>query len=235
MKSTLKAVTLSLSLLAGSLLSTASFAQEAENAQVAKEVQWLLRNSYSLHHHALGGNLRTEDGLKIPFELTLQENMVRFKFQNPIQIVHLDIEEGGAELREVVTGSNQPVPAERYAELIRGTDICYEDLAMRFLHWPNPELLGEESIKTRATWKLRIYNPGKLGPYHAVEVWVDKDSGGMLQLRAYNFDGKMVKEFKVVSGQKIDGAWVLKQMRIESFEPGETIPYTRTYLEIDRQ
>jgi hypothetical protein len=37
-----------------------------------------------------------------------------------------------------------------------------------------------------------------------------------------------------VSGQKIDGRWFLKQMRIEELQPGTTKVVARTYLEIKK-
>ena len=40
------------------------------------------------------------------------------------------------------------------------------------------------------------------------------------------------RRFKVISGQKIEGAWYLKQMRIEA-PAGATKDKTPTYLEVD--
>jgi hypothetical protein len=42
-----------------------------------------------------------------------------------------------------------------------------------------------------------------------------------------------LRRFEVVSGQRIDGQWMLKQMRIERFTPeSSTRPAARSYLEI---
>ena len=43
-----------------------------------------------------------------------------------------------------------------------------------------------------------------------------------------------MKKFEVVSAQKIEGRWFLKQMRIERLEPGTNHVQSRTYLEIKK-
>ena len=61
---------------------------------------------------------------------------------------------------------------------------------------------------------------------------MDKESGALLRAEAYDWQGKQIKRFEVVSGQKLDGKWYLKQMRIESLDPGNDHARSRTYLEI---
>ena len=52
-----------------------------------------------------------------------------------------------------------------------------------------------------------------------MNLWVDKESGALLQAEAYDWQGKLIKRFEVISGQKLEGKWYLKQMRIESARP----------------
>ena len=49
-----------------------------------------------------------------------------------------------------------------------------------------------------------------------------------------HWDGKIAKRFEVVSAQKIDDRWFLKQMRVEEMKPGTNKVQARTYLEIKR-
>jgi hypothetical protein len=42
----------------------------------------------------------------------------------------------------------------------------------------------------------------------------------------------LLRRFEIISAQKIDGLWMLKQMRIESFEAGNPDPVSRRYLEV---
>ena len=45
---------------------------------------------------------------------------------------------------------------------------------------------------------------------------------------------EVAKRFEVISAQKIDNRWFLKQMRVEELEPGTSKVQARTYLEIKK-
>jgi Outer membrane lipoprotein-sorting protein len=68
--------------------------------------------------------------------------------------------------------------------------------------------------------------------YASVRVWVAKQSGAMLRAEAFDAQSRLVKKFEVISGQKIEGKWFLKQMRIERYDPATGNLASRTYLEI---
>ena len=209
--------------------------EEASEINDPAEILAWVRYSNAAQDNDLFGTLRNARGERVRFRLTMKNSYLRFTFDEPLQIIQLNIEDSSYLLREVVNGSTVEIPSARYAEPIRGSDILYEDLAMRFLYWPNPTLEGEQRVKTRKCWKLRIYNPIKLGPYHCVEIWVDQGSGGIMRMQCYDYDGKMIKRCSVNSGHKLSsGVWVLKEMRVESYHPGENTPYARSYLEIDK-
>jgi hypothetical protein len=53
-------------------------------------------------------------------------------------------------------------------------------------------------------------------------------------MEAYDGNNQLVKRFEVVSAQKIDNRWFLKQMRIEQLQPGTDHVQSRTYLEIKK-
>jgi negative regulator of sigma E activity len=66
-----------------------------------------------------------------------------------------------------------------------------------------------------------------------VRVWLDEASGALLRIEGFDWQGKLLRRFEVVSGQRIDGQWMLKQMRIEKFSPeNSSRPTGRSYLEI---
>jgi hypothetical protein len=69
--------------------------------------------------------------------------------------------------------------------------------------------------------------------YSKVLLWIGKNSPALMQAEAYDSNGKVIRRFKVISGQKTEeGIWILKEMRIESMagSPADRAP---TYLEID--
>jgi negative regulator of sigma E activity len=106
-------------------------------------------------------------------------------------------------------------------------------LSLGFLYWPDARLLGKESVRGRSAWKLEL-RPGRRGSEFAVvRVWQDEASGALLRIEGFDWQGKLLRRFEVVSGQKIDGQWMLKQMRIERFGPENAArPLQRSYLEI---
>ena len=72
----------------------------------------------------------------------------------------------------------------------------------------------------RALLEIAIRAPSRDSPYSNVLLWVDEASGALMRLDCYDWKGQLVKRFEVVSGQKIDNRWFLKQMRIEELQPG---------------
>jgi len=112
--------------------------------------------------------------------------------------------------------------------------VTYEDLAFKFLYWPTARVLGEENVRTRNCWKLQLRAPSRESQYSNVLLWIDKASGALMRMEGYDWNAQLAKRFEVVSAQKIEGRWFLKQMRIEELQPGTNHVQWRTYLEIKR-
>ena len=55
-----------------------------------------------------------------------------------------------------------------------------------------------------------------------------------MRMEGYDWNGQLKKRFEVVSAQKIEGRWFLKQMRIEEMESGTNKVRSRSYLEIKK-
>jgi hypothetical protein len=209
-------------------------AQEAAEPS-AEDIQRLVKLSYIRKDMTLKGQLRNDEtGAEAPFVLSMLENTIRFRFEAPVQIINLDLNDKGFVLREVVKGKNAPVPKAKYDEKIRATDITYEDLSMRFLYWPNPVKLDKETVKHRTCWKLRLNNPDTSGAYGVAFIWVDSTSGGIMRMEGYDRQGKLIKRYEVISGMKVGDGWMLKQLRIESFDAATKKRTGRTYLELEK-
>jgi len=191
----------------------------------AQQIQELVRYSHSLQQADLVGQIKADNGAKATFDLKISGQRVRFRFRKPEQTIVLDNLHGGYKLTESVKGSpTKTVPSSKYGDPIRGTDMLYEDLAMRFLYWPQTNLKGVESIKGRDAWKLHIVNPNRrprVGPYSQVYIWVDQKSGGLMKMEAFDWDGHRTKIYEVRSAQKIKGTWMLKKMDVETYKKGK--------------
>ncbi len=181
----------------------------------------------------LQGQLRT-DGKIIPFRITQTGPVIRYTFSNPPEVLQLRLGEKSSSLDLVLENSTKKFAASRLDDRIGGTAVTYGDLALKFLYWPRAEVQGEEIVRTRNCWQLRLQPPSRDAQYSNVLLWIDKESGAMMRIQAYDWQGRLTKRFEVVSAQKIDGRWFLKQMRIEEFEPGTSKVRSRSYLEIQK-
>lgn len=205
----------------------------------AEQVLELVRRSYALQNHRMAGELRDDDSGKVePLELTLTGKVMRFRFKNaPPEIVHLDLTTTPATLWQVKSGGSSPIPLANAADPVRGMDFNYEDLSLRFTYWKNVKMMDANARLTAARvkcWLIRVTAPDQKGPYYTVDLWVEKASGGVAKMIAYNTASKEVKRFQVTKIQKVDGATVLKEMRIESFNPLNGEQKGRTYLTLDK-
>lgn len=227
-------------LLASALVASCAPALRAEDPPElnADQVLELVRRSYALQNHRMAGELRDDDtGKAEPLELTLTGNVMRFRFKNtPPEIVHLDLTTTPATLWQVKAGGSSPVPLSNAADPLRGMDLNYEDLSLRFMYWKTVKMLDANARLGAARvkcWLIRVTAPDTKGPYYTVDLWVEKASGGIGKMEAYNTVSKMVKRFQVTKIQKADGATLLKEMRIESFNPLNGEPKGRTYLSLE--
>jgi hypothetical protein len=207
------------------------------HGQGQPDPQVILRNvrlAQASQNHTLSGRLRT-GGRSIPFRLVLAGTTIRYEFSDPQQTLILRMLDRDSRLEEVSGGSSSRVGPAKFDTMVRDTDISYEDLALKFLYWPNATLAGEETKLMRKCWKILV-EPGARGSsqYSRAMLWIEKESGALMQAEAFDAAGNLARRFKVISGQKVDGLWMLKQMRIEGVAQGKSKDRTPTYLEIQR-
>src|SRR5690349_13037858 len=181
----------------------------------------------------LRGQLR-ENETVVPFHLIQNGSTVRYVFSNPDETLQLQLGENDSRLEEISSEGAERVRPAQFDRKIRGTDVTYEDLALKFLYWPGPQLVGVETITTGNCWKLELRPGTNQSQYSRVLLWNHQNSGALMRLEGYNAKGQLVKRFNVVSAQKIQDRWYLKQMRIESFEAGTNQVKSRTYFEINK-
>jgi len=206
---------------------------DAASFPTAQEILASVRMQQSMQQLDLQGQLR-EDNLVIPFRLIQTGPVIRYSFENPEEVLQLRLGENGSRLDVVSDTTTKRVPASKLNQKIRGTAATYADMALKFLYWPDGVFLGEETVRTRRCWKLQLRAPSRESPYSNVLLCVDEASGALMRLDCYDAKGQLVKRFEVISGQKIDNRWFLKQMRIEELQPGTNNVVGRTYLEIKK-
>jgi Outer membrane lipoprotein-sorting protein len=199
----------------------------------AQEILQSVRMLETRQQLDLDGQLRQNDNV-VPFHITQNGPVIRYSFSDPDEVLQLRLGENGSRLDLLNGDAADSFPAEKLNEKIRDTGVTYEDLALKFLYWPNGRVLGDETVHARSCWKLRLAAPSRDSQYANVFIWVDKKSGALMRLEGYDVGGKLVKRFEVVSTQKIDNRWFLKQMRVDEMQPGTNKVQSRTYLEIKK-
>ena len=204
-----------------------------EPAPSAQEILASVRMLETRQQMDLHGQLRDNETV-IPFRLIQTGPIIRYSFSNPAEELQLRLGENSSRLDVVTDTGTETLAASKLDQKIRGTGVTYEDLALKFLYWPNARVLGQENIRTRACWKLQLRAPSLQSQYSNVLLWVDKTSGALMRLEGFDWNDQLSKRFEVVSAQKIDNRWFLKQMRIEELEPGTNKVQSRTYLEIKK-
>ena len=174
------------------------FAGKTIEQLTADEVLKLVRYSYTLYDRDFTGQLRLGVVKKVPFLLSLKPESIRFIFSEPDQVIYLDTRNKDFSLFEGIDGKDlQPVSEEKYGEQIRGTDVTYDDLSMRFLYWPNARIVKQEKFKGRDVWLVRARNPdGQRGIYSTVDCWIDKESGGLMKMLGYNRQGRPIRQVR---------------------------------------
>ena len=217
--------------LAISLAATVS--AHCQSPPSAKDILASVRMIESKQELDLQGQLRQND-VVVPFRLVQNGPLIRYSFANPDEVLQLRLGENGSRLDVVTDAGTEKFAGSKLNEKIRGTGVTYEDLAFKFLYWPTARLLGDEKVRTRNCWKLQLRAPSRESQYSNVLLWVDKASGALMRMEGYDWNAQLAKRFEVVSAQKIEGRWFLKQMRVEEFQPGTNHVQARTYLEIKR-
>jgi Outer membrane lipoprotein-sorting protein len=205
----------------------------AQRYPAAQDILASVRMQESVQRLDLQGQLR-QDTIIVPFHLIQTGPVIRYSFENPEEVLQLRLGEYSSRLDVVSDTETKRLVASKLNQKIRGTGVTYEDLALKFLYWPDGIVLGEETVRTRRCWKMQLRAPSQDSQYSNVFLWVDENSGALMRLEGYNSKGQLMKRFEVVSGQKIDGRWFLKQMRIEELRPGTNDVIARTYLEIKK-
>jgi hypothetical protein len=205
----------------------------AEPAPSAQDILNSVRMRQAQQQIDLRGQLRQNE-VVIPFQVLQNGSVVRYIFSKPEETLQLRLGENDSRLDQISNDGAEKIAPAQFDRKIRGTGVTYEDLALKFLYWPNPRLLGPETITTGNCWKLELRPGSNQSQYARVVVWVHQNSGALMRLEGYDAKGQIIKRFNVVSAQKIEDRWFLKQMRIETFDPGTNHVLSRTYLEINK-
>jgi hypothetical protein len=194
-------------------ISQAGFAEDAPDA---RELLKAARVAQSNVDWKFTGHLRVGAGSKkTPFILSIANGVVRYEFQDTKDTITLRLGEKDARLEESKGGKTERVTAAKFDDPVRDTSITYEDLAMRFLYWPDAKVVDTAAILAQSSWEVDILPPaGTASQYAKIKAWFSKADNALMKMQGFDTAGKTIREFTVRSGMKRDGAWYLKTMEI---------------------
>lgn len=180
----------------------------------------------------LRGQIRAESG-RSPFVLEVEPGIIGYHFANPSEALLVDYGSSGAKMLFRSGGKTRALSGRELDQPLRDIGMTYRDLGLEFLYWRDAEVVHEERIKGRDAWLVDMRPKPGDSDYGVVRVWVDKKTGALIRMQGYDDQARLIRKFEVTSVGKIDGVWMLKQMRIEEFDPESGKITNRSYIEID--
>lgn len=222
--------------LAFTLISAAQASAQQPSAQQILEGARMSATLTKLDE-GLNGNLR-KGGKTTPITLFLKGKDIQFQFSEnngPWRIFHMRIGDENFNLFEIIDGKTVAFPPAKIVEPIAGTDLTYEDLALRFFYWPNPQLEGTEDVGGQPCYKVRVNKPkDATGRYDVVYVWVHTKFGAFMRIRGHDKNGGLVKEFEVQDIMNVgDNVWTLRKMQVATCDPATSRRLSITAVTFD--
>jgi hypothetical protein len=209
----------------------ASFA----SAQSAREIMESVRQVTVLQkEQTLTGVLR-KGAKKVPLNLFLRGKDIQFTLNGGAEGFHLRLKENDQEFWDINNGKAKRFPANKVGASIAGTDVTYEDLALKFLYWPNPQHAGAQKIGFENCWRIHVVNPEKTGSYREVSIWVTKKHRALARVVGYGPKPgrRPMKQFEIIDVMKVNGVFTVETMKVSRFDQERRVEGI-TYLEFNK-
>lgn len=216
-------------------LSLCSFSR----AQTAEEIMSSVRQVAVLQgSQDLSGVIR-KGSKKTPITLFLRGKDIQFALNGGAERFHLRLNEDSQQLRELIGGKSRPFPDKKIVAPIANTDVSYEDLALKFLYWKTPRIVGSERVEGQDCWRLHVNNPEKTGRYREVSVWVTKKQRALMRVVGYGARPKppaktpAIKQFEITKVMNVNGVYTVRTMKVMSFDKNNRASGI-TYIEFEK-
>jgi hypothetical protein len=133
------------------------------------------------------------------------------------------------------TGPNPPaarprrLSADEIMVPFAGSDFWVADLGLEFLHWPTQRVLRTEMRHGVTCAVLESVNPRPApAGYARVVSSVDTNNGGILNAKAYDARGQLMKQFDPTALKNVNGQRELEEMEMRNRKTG-----SHTWIKFD--
>ena len=204
-------------------------------AQSAKEIMDSVRQVTVLQKEQnLTGVIR-KGTKKVPLNLFLRGKDIQFTLKDGAEGFHLRLKENNQEFWDINNGKATKFPASKIGASVANTDVTYEDLALKFLYWPNPQHAGSQKIGLEDCWRIHVMNPDQNGSYREVSVWVTKKHRALARVVGYGPrpDRRPLKQFEIIDVMKVNGVFTVETMKVSKFDQKRKVQGI-TYLEFEK-
>jgi hypothetical protein len=185
-------------------------------AQDAANILQRTRQALDPHFVEISGTIRYKK-ITQPFSLTHQKGKASIKTNGAPTPITFSVQSANT-----VQHTHQVIAP--------GIPLSPSDLIWSWLRSREPSFLGSALFKTRKTWRLSIPDP--LNQHAHTQVWIDQASYAPLKAEYYD-QNILSRRTELISGQKINGQWLPREIRIEKFShAGQRLPASRSYVEI---
>ena len=170
----------------------------------------------------------------LPLTIKIDHGVINYQLANPDELITLKLSPTATSLRTTIETDESLMNEARRHQEFRNSGVTYDDLSLGFLYWPHPRFIRSESIRGEKTWLIELTSPEEKNPYGNARLWIDQQSGAVIRMEGFDHNGHLLKRFEVISAQKINDIWMLKEMRIETFNPTTQKVIQRRYLDIKK-
>jgi len=208
-------------------------ARAISEAPTASELLSLVRLNETAQNHDFNGRLQVngETKIVIPFRLSMRGSTIIYQLTTPPEAFVLHLVENGARLNRVIgSGKTEKITDVKLADLVRGADISYEDLSLKFLYWNNANVEKEqEHLMTRTCWIVRAVPSRKdESQYDMARLWIEPTGGLRLVLEPI---AQLIGELHVRPhrlGSTMDFQNIFAVLTIREIDRDATIESSRT-------
>jgi len=207
-----------------------SFGFQEADAQDADKILRQVRYQQTNQEVQFRGKLRVGRETH-PFVLRWDGGVMRYDFKLPAKAYMFRFDDRGADITEITRMGRKDVGKSRRDEELYESGVTFEDLAMEFLYWDDASYIGDDFLRTRTVWKIRVRPGGRQSSYDEVVLWIDKKTYALMRVEGYN-NGRLSKKMEVLEIQQLPETWALKRMRMEAYDERGKVRQ-RSYLEIE--